>query len=128
MPRRDDFLQCLVASHRMSEAEDPNFLAQLESMGVTRARLMMNTNGFPIGAAPGSLSSGGSDQALIRRQSRCKRKANAGFQPLPHAWLVGEASAFRQGQTLSLDGERRAAKRPGRQREMKRLSGFFDEL
>src|ERR1700736_3947976 len=46
---------------------------------------------------------GGSDQALIRRQSRCKRKANAGFQPLPHAWLVGQASAFRQGQTLSLD-------------------------
>jgi hypothetical protein len=71
---------------------------------------------------------GGSDQALIRRQSRCKRKANAGFQPLPHAWLVGQASAFRQGQTLSLDGERRAAKRPGRQREMERLSGFFDEL
>jgi hypothetical protein len=42
----------------MSEAEDPKFLAQLESMGVTRARLMMNTNGFPIGAAPGSPSSG----------------------------------------------------------------------
>jgi hypothetical protein len=41
-----------------NEAEDPKFLAQLESMGVTRARLMMNTNGFPIGAAPGSLSSG----------------------------------------------------------------------
>jgi hypothetical protein len=71
---------------------------------------------------------GGSDEALIRRQSRCKLKANAGFQPLLHARLVGEASAFRQGQTLSLDGERRAAKRPGRQREMERLSGFFDEL
>jgi hypothetical protein len=42
----------------LSVTEDPKFLAQLESMGVTRARLMMNTNGFPIGAAPGSLSSG----------------------------------------------------------------------
>jgi hypothetical protein len=43
---------------RMSEAEDPKFLAQLESIGVRRARLMMNTNGFPTGAAPGSLNSG----------------------------------------------------------------------
>jgi hypothetical protein len=27
-------------------------------LGVMRARLMMNTNGFPVGAAPASLSSG----------------------------------------------------------------------